>query len=349
MDISAKTSAIFITGNSRSGTSMVAKILGNNTSIYGFNELHFFEQVWYPEKEIKIISENEAVKLFSELISLQRQGFYADRTPEIYNDESTLFFETHKGFEYTAPAIFMEYLIYESQLHNKSVPCEQTPRNLFFTDEILSLYPNAKIVCMMRDPRDVLLSQKYKWKRKFLGHHAVPMKEVVRSWFNYHPVTISKIWNACTEKILSLNNNKNVYILNFEELIQDGEGKIRDLCNFLNINYEETMLLIPVIGSSVVNDQRGKLGIDKKRTGNFVKGLTPTEILICQKITKPFRKTFGYEDIQIKKNYFNLAIAWSSFPAKLFIALLLNISRSKNLFSSIKRRVFSKPKAAEAS
>jgi len=342
MDFKANTtSAIFITGNSRTGTSMVSKILGKNELIYGFKELHFFEQLWYPEKNPDRLTKEQGIKLFAELISLQRQGSYADRTPEKFYEEAGNYFHPNDNDAVTAPFVFMNYLLYESSLYNKQIPCEQTPRNLFFIDEILSLWPNAKIVCMMRDPRDVLLSQKYKWKLRSMGYKGMPIKEVIRAWFNYHPVTTSKLWNSCAEQIINAITKKNVYLLRFEELLKNPEQKIKELCEFLNVEFDQSMLLIPRVGSSLPHDQKG-LGIDQNRTGHFLKELTSAEIYLCQKITVRYMKKFDYDIIPIRPNFFTLIVSWISFPIKLFFALLLNISRSKNFLNSISRRFFSK-------
>jgi len=318
---------------------MVSKILGNHPLIFGFHELHFFEQLWYPEKNIKQLTKEEGISLFSELISLQREGLFADRNPKQFYEEASAYFKLNSDEFITPPRVFMDFLLYESELYNKKIPCEQTPRNLFFIDEILDFYPDAKIVCMIRDPRDVLLSQKYKWKRKFLGHTRVPFTEVTRSWFNYHPITISKLWNSNTKKILSSLNKENVHLIKYEELLEQPERVIERLCTFLDISFYDSMLMIPIIGSSVVSDQVGKLGIDKARSGNFLKGLTTTEIYLCQKITSSLKSKFGYNDVSTRLKLFSFLTTWVSFPVKLSFALLLNIKRSKNLFSSIKRRV----------
>ena len=73
--------------------------------------------------------------------------------------------------------LFSAFLLYEALLNGKTIPCDQTPRNVFYIDEILKFYPQAKIINMIRDPRDVLLSQKRKWKRRFLGGTDLPIKE----------------------------------------------------------------------------------------------------------------------------------------------------------------------------
>lgn len=331
-----KPTAFFITGNSRSGTTMMAKILGNNSRVFTFNELHFFEQVWYPRKEVPEITSEEGINLFCQLISLQREGYLSERNPKEFFKEAKAFFDVDRG-TVTPPFVFMNFLLYESKLHNKMIPCEQTPRNLFFINEISRFYPGSKIICMIRDPRDVLLSQKYKWKRRFLGHFDMPLKEVIRTWFNYHPITISKLWNSSAKKILDSLNKDNVHLVKFEELITNPEVVMEGLCNFLNIDFCESMLLIPAEGSSVENDC-GKTGIDKTKTGKFMKGLTATEVYLCQKITSGLKSKFGYKDVRVKVNFLLLLGSFISFPVKLFFAFLLNLKRSKNLLNSIKRR-----------
>ncbi|MFI5135892.1 MAG: sulfotransferase, partial [Chitinophagales bacterium] len=37
---------IFVVGNSRSGTKMMGRILGNHEKVHAFPEMHFFEQLW---------------------------------------------------------------------------------------------------------------------------------------------------------------------------------------------------------------------------------------------------------------------------------------------------------------
>ena len=99
------------------------------------------------------------------------------------------------------------------------------------------------------------------------------------------------------------------------------------------------MLLIPTEGSSIANDQSGKFGIDKTRSGNYLTGLSPAEIYICQKITLKLREEFGYEDVKISPNFIFVFAYYLTFPIKIFVALLLNLKRSKNLLNSIKRRL----------
>ena len=54
---------IFIVGNSRSGTTMMGRILGNNPNVFTFHELHFFEQLWSTRDSNRLFSKKKGEKL----------------------------------------------------------------------------------------------------------------------------------------------------------------------------------------------------------------------------------------------------------------------------------------------
>ena len=81
----------------------------------------------------------------------------------------------------------------------------------------------------------MLASQKNSWKMRLLGAKRVPVSEMIRSWVNYHPVTMARLWNGATEAALRLRGHDRVMLLRFEDLIADAEeGRIgQDVRNFL--------------------------------------------------------------------------------------------------------------------
>ena len=60
-----------------------------------------------------------------------------------------------------------------AQAAGKSIPCEQTPRYIFYARALLEIYPTAQIVHMVRDPRAVMASQKMRWQRRRLAADGV--------------------------------------------------------------------------------------------------------------------------------------------------------------------------------
>lgn len=328
---------IFVVGSSRSGTTMMGRILGRHKDIFTFHELHFFEQLWSPSISGGKLSFDEAVTLIARLIAVQRDGYLtvSNINPFLKEAEGIV-----ADFDGSSADMFSKFLHYECSLKGKKIPCDQTPRNVFYIDEILQLYPDAKIISMIRDPRDVLLSQKNKWKRKFLGAKNIPLKEALRSRINYHPFTISKLWGAAARESLRHNKNDNVLQVRFEMLLEQPEQVIRKICQFLDIEFDNDMLMVPQIGSSLGVDKPKIHGIDKGRSDSWRSGgLNATEVYICEKATGRLMREFNYAEGACQANPLLFVFYVVIFPFQIVCALFFNLNRMKKIGESIRRRL----------
>ena len=331
---------IFVVGNSRSGTTLMGEILGLNTQVFTFEELHFFGQLWLEKDKNTYFSKTQAQNLFAKLISIQNTDYLTQQPLEKFKGEAIKVIEKIYHEQLSSADIFKHYLNYETSKQNKQTPLEQTPRNVLYIKEILELYPEALIVNMIRDPRDVLLSQKYKWKIKFLGANNIPYKETLRSWLNYHPITISKLWNASIKAADKFLEHPRVYSVKFEDLVTQSETIIKNICDFVGIEFQSQMLEVSHQNSSHQQRNLQNKGIDPKVIEKWKKGgLSKTEIYICQKITDDNMKNHNYEISSINVNIFSLFLSYLFFPAKISLALVLNIRRTKNIIEALKRRL----------
>lgn len=332
---------IFVVGNSRSGTTMMGRVLGGHPDVFTFGELHFFEQMWSPEDRERRLARPEAESLVARLLSVQRQGYLGQRDPERFRTEAKEIVASTPSRALIAAELFRTFLNHETSKHRKKIACDQTPRNVFYIEEILELYPDSQVINLVRDPRDVLLSQKRKWKRRFLGARGIPLREAVRSWANYHSLTISKLWNSSTSAAARFANDPRVHSLRFEDLLADPGARIREICELVGISFNEHLLEVPQIGSSSGQDKPEKRGINREKAGTWRKGgLSATEIFLCQKVTSTSMKRHGYDPIPVSPE--PLWLAWSVFslPLKLALALLLNLKRMRNIRETIKRRLW---------
>lgn len=345
MTISKKTKKIFVVGNSRSGTTIMARLLGKSRFVHTFHEIHFFEMLWNPDARLTILDKEDAEVLLSSLLSIERDDFYGKRDIDKYLQEARVFLSTLKD-DITAPMLFEKFLAYETEKNAKRIACEQTPRNVFYIREILNYYTDAVIINMVRDPRSVLLSQKNKWRIRSLGASNFPISEVVRSWFNYHPVTTSLLWNSSINAARTFEKNPRVLTVKFEDFVSHPESVVRRVCSFVGVEFESCMLDIPRIEGGTSSfyriDQLQGVGIDKAAADRWTRGgLNAGELFLCQKITKKNMDYFGYEATGL-----NLPLSWlrailyvATMPLQLINSIILNFHRHRNLLSAIKRRL----------
>ena len=196
---------------------------------------------------------------------------------------------------------------------------------------------------MVRDPRDVLLSQKNKWKRRYLGASSIPFREAIRSYFNYHPIAISKIWNTSILNARKFEQEKRVKTIKFEDLLLNPKSTISELCSFLEINFDESMLRVPNIGSSTNLDKNSTSGIDKSKIGSWKRGgLNLSEIYICQKMCRENMSFYKYENRVFNWIPLFTIISIFTFPIKISVSFILNLQRIKNFKELIKKRILNK-------
>ena len=333
---------VFVVGNSRSGTTMMGRILGKHPSVYTFGELHFFGQLCAPPFSSESRKE-EIEKVASQLHCIQREGYRTHGNPRRFLGEAQAFLESLTIYPKTQAALFEAFLHHGAAENGGIIPCDQTPRNVFYIADILEIYPKARIINMIRDPRDVLLSQKRKWKRRFLGGSDMPIKETFRDWMNYHPITISHIWRTAVNAAEQFLQHERVTSIYFEELLAQPEATVKRLCGFVGVTYRREMLQIPQVGSSVAEDQPQELGINPHRTHSWHSDttggeLSSAEIYLNQTITAALMKKHNYNPVSIRPNLIDLMLHLLTFPVKLVGAFLFNLDRIKNIHQTLKRR-----------
>jgi hypothetical protein len=327
---------IFVTGNSRSGTTMMGRVLNNHTLIHTFQELHFFDEMVSEADLDKGLNSEMATELFSRLLSVEREGYFGSRNIEKYKDESSKVLhgaEGHTGREIYG--LFLNYITHSAgMLHS----CDQTPQNIFYAQEILNTFKDAKVVVMVRDPRDVLLSQKNKWKRKKLSGDHFPLKESIRAWINYHPFTISRLWSSVMNEASSLRDDTRVLKVRFEDLTADPENTVKRVCYHLSITYQPSMLKVPKVGSSNIEDTDTEHTIDASRSGRWKQGdLNNTEIFISESINKKHLLLNRYEYSSVSFNFLVLIYYLLTFPVKSMAAVFFNLHRLRDPVRVLKR------------
>ena len=263
---------IFVVGNPRSGTTMMGHILNQNKYVHTFRELHFFEKLWTPEYEKNKIGFNKALNLTATLIAIDRNGFLKRKDTDRFVETARKVISNIDKKDHFPSDIYRNFLHYFQKTNKKKIPCEQTPGYLYFIDDIKKIFPNSKFIFMVRDPRDVILSKKNRWRRRYLGGDGASLHNNIRTYINYNPIFTSYLWNAaakCADKYI---NDNSFIVIKFEDVLMNPKGMIRNVSKFLDVPFSTDMLKVPLSGSSLVKDEINYMGIDNSRTQNWKKG-----------------------------------------------------------------------------
>ena len=323
---------IFIVGSSRSGTTMMSRILAKHESVYTFNELHFFSQIYTKYKKNKI-DRLSAQSVLLELFKRQYYGLFSKNDTSEYNDLSNKILVEKT---YNIIDVFKIFIEFELNNKKKTIACFHTPNNLYYVEQISKTFSNAKFVNMVRDNRDVLLSQKNKWKRKFLGARKIPFFESLRSYMNYHPITTSIVWNSSLDITIGCKERTDFFILKFEEFLLSPDKKCKELCDFLGLNYQAEMLEVANIGSSNISDSKEKR-IDSTKINKWQEGgLSNAEIYLAQFFSRSIMKEFNYSQMNFFLPPFKVLYFSIIFPFKLIFAFTLNLDRISNALKILK-------------
>ncbi len=285
---------IFVTGPSRSGTTLVCRVLGNQSRILALNEMQFFGEFC----DIDACAEARPADVLTHwaamLLARQARDFWVDAPTAEERANAAELVAGLPAERRTGAGLYAATVAKLAADAGKVYACEQTPRNIFYAERLLEYYPEARIIYVVRDPRAVLASQKNRWRMRGLGGANMPFSEWVRLWFNYHPVTMSSLWTGAMTTALALEQHPHVRLLRFESLVTDPAATVRELCDWLEVRYEPAMLDVPQWGSSNIRHGSGQ-GVSANMAGKWREVLTPGEVCISERRTGQYFARFGYE------------------------------------------------------
>lgn len=330
---------LFVVGSSRSGTTMLGRALNAHSQVHTFPELQVLERlIGIEEMGDVAVDMGRLERIGCGILDTIRHGVFEASDPESFLLEVRDIIETH-NIE-TPMGLYHALLTAESQSANKTISCEQTPRYMFVSEQILSAFPSAHVIHIFRDPRDVLLSQKNRWRRRFLTNAKVPLKRTLVAWSNYHPELTSRLWGATMREAERLSAHPRFIEVRYETLLEHPETTLQELCSSVGLSFEAEMLGVRQQGSSMRRDVSGATGFDASRIGSWRNGgLSAAEIAVCEARLGPIMKKRGYALSLAKSAVFGRALIWSVLPVKVLAGIAMNAGRFRSLRKTVLRRL----------
>ena len=152
--------------------------------------------------------------------------------------------------------------------------------------------------------------------------------QILRAFFGDDAVSEHLTYAYYNKNGTKWNNNSRVIVIQFEHLLLEPKKELINICEFLGIEYNSTMLNVDRKGSSIRKDSSHIIGIDKSRSGKWKEGLSNTEIYICQKVCNHNLMKLDYIIEDSKPNWFLLGLFYLLLPC------IIAYYRTKNTLMS---------------
>lgn len=214
----------FIVGRGRSGTSLLQTILNQNHQIAIAPEAQFIMYLWkrYHNKgKLDISAKENFIKDLWKEKRLQNWNLDAEALETFILNlapEKSTFPELCKQV----------YIQYAKSLNKKKgfICGDKNPHYALFINRLMVVYPKAKFIYLIRDPRPNILS----YQNVDFDLQSLPA--LAKRWNLYNKAVLKQA-EKFSEKFLCVK---------FEDLLQSPKEELQKICQFLGVSYHPEML-----------------------------------------------------------------------------------------------------------
>lgn len=286
----------FIVGRGRSGSTLLRTLFDAHPNVCIPLESRFVQYLYYQYHTV----ENWTIDLVIEAVDKLSRGFEPltiekENVLELIKDcQDTL------DFSVVCKAI---YLSTSSEYSKKEITYigDKNPRYSFFIPQLIKIFPEARFIHLVRDYRDHVVSMKRSFK-KINESGYTPI--IITRWIHY---------NRQIEKYKKLYPQKFITI-RFEDLIEKPEDSLKEVCLFLNLNYDKQMLEYTNQVAGYFKDENFKQlhsglqkNFDLSKIGEASKGLKSSELILAEALAGTFASRYNYQQrINDKKFLFHM-------------------------------------------
>tara|TARA_B110000027_G_C16116115_1_gene300193 strand:+ start:1062 stop:2102 length:1041 start_codon:yes stop_codon:yes gene_type:complete len=273
-----KINTVFITSSYRSGGALFTKMLNVNNKIkVSSGTVNFFR--YYFKKYDSIKKKTNYQSLINQFCirSKYRFGINLDYN-EIISQVKKNIFNYSDIYKLVCSKIFKNKKF--------SIAGEHAGNEWRNISNYLKIFPNGKVIILLRDPRDIICS--------FKKSTIAKKNDYLISIFNY--VDLINYTYALKKKY-----NKKIHIVKFNELKKNSSTTIKEVCKFLEIKYNHKMINEKYFkgiddkkwDQSKVFSFSGKL--KKQNVGRWKSIIAMEDLFLCELIAKKQMKMMGLE------------------------------------------------------
>lgn len=277
-----KNSPIFIVGSSRSGTSLLAAMLSAHSRIACGPETQVLNKL--NQTTLATIL-NDPKWPQRAVQGLSRVTLAGQRVIDIYKTTETELAEFLMDRQPSIAALIESITLNFANKQHKPRWAEKTPRHLLHLDTIRREFPDAKIIRIIRDPRDSALSMR---KLNWTSDDYLPNLYIWNKWYEH------------TDPFFS--TDKNSTTISYEDLVHSPQQVLSSLCNFIEERFEDNMLRTRKSGQLVstpneVWKKQVSKELDTNRCYRWKKELSTVENAASEHLVRKWLNKFNYTTI----------------------------------------------------
>lgn len=297
-------SHIFIVGSGRAGTTLLARCLNSSRDVLISNQTHFMGHLFRPgfRQEIAKFGSLTDESVIKKVVDFAYSTPYKGGTYWrwlLKNVDKDTFAKKLLASVKDERSLFSALMELSGQ--NKPILGEKTPGHFFYMSTLAEWYPHAKFVHTIRDPRAIYVSEtKFRLNQNssqlfpFNLIQKLGLKNILLPLYVMFHTTI--VWS----KVIKLHRQYEIdysdryYTLKFETLVCDPENSLRDLCRFLEIEFQPE-LLDQVVTNTGFKSEIGKKGFDQKAADRWRQHINPVANAWFSFLWKRHLQELGYE------------------------------------------------------
>lgn len=268
----------FIVGSPRSGTTLLQTMLAQAPNVNVPNETKFMNRIVNRERFLGPV-ESEAGWQRAVDAVLER-----NRVGEFSADEGALTARLLAPGERSHKRLLLDWLAECAAPKHVTHLGEKTPEHTRQALKLAKIFPDAKFVLILRDPRDVVLSQMKAFAHRPLLFSAVRWRVDQAYWFD--------------TAVPALGPHRTMTI-KYEELVTDPEPILKQVTSFLGLPFTEEMLDPSKresrgFSAKEVHKLRTLEKVSAARVGQYENQMSDADVSIVQAICGPQMVKLGY-------------------------------------------------------
>ncbi|HEV2590287.1 MAG TPA: sulfotransferase [Gaiellaceae bacterium] len=325
---------IFVVGPSRSGTSMVREMLNRNDAVWITRETHYFDDLRQRR------AGRDEIEAYFARIGTAAYGASTDGADR--QRESLRLRVAATALGGTPDAYFESFCRLRAQDQGRPNWGEKTPRHVMQVATMLELYPDAKVVCLVRDPRAVVASYRDWTRRAALSpdRDSVFAADRSRARSSYGLLLSSLMCAASLRagtRALREFGPDRVRLLRFEDLVHAPRETLVDLCDWLGLPFAEAMIDVPLVQSSY--DGAVRQGVSTEPVNRWRTKLSKQEIAVVELACSRVMHELAYDRVSEGHAWRAVVTAAVSLPGDVVRAARVNRTRISKPISYAWRRL----------